>query len=302
VPRRLDEFRRVAAVFLPSAPLSSRFVIIAAFSTFRTLNIARILLGVALAGTLFAATAPANAIVGGTMTAPDATPRIVGGTPAAAHAYPWMVRLSVGCDGALVAPRVVLTAGHCVGGSGHTTSIRVTGGSANLAASAAVTVASTYVIRAPGFSSATNGNDWAVIQLVNPLPGAALALTPSAAYDNGEFRVIGWGSTRENGSQQTQLRSVNVPFVADRACAKAYHGESFVRSQMLCAGNLKHGGVDACQGDSGGPLVRRDAAGRFVEVGIVGWGVGCARPGFPGVYTQVSAFRSAIDAAVAKLR
>ncbi len=70
---------------------------------------------------------------------------------------------------------------------------------------------------------------------------------------------------------------------------------------MLCAGNLKHGGIDACQGDSGGPLVRHDAAGHVVEVGIVGWGVGCARPGDPGVYTQVSTFAPAIEAAVAHL-
>jgi secreted trypsin-like serine protease len=213
-----------------------------------------------------------------------------------------MVRLSVGCDGVLVAPRVVLTAGHCVGATGRTTNIRITGGSADLAASSAVTVASTYVMRAPGFTSATSGNDWALVQLATPLTEPLLALTPSAAYDKGQFRVIGWGATRENGPQQTQLRSVSVPFVSDTACANAYHGQSFVKSQMLCAGNLQHGGVDACQGDSGGPLVRRDSAGALVEVGIVGWGSGCARPGLPGVYTQVSTFAAAIKAAVAKLR
>jgi secreted trypsin-like serine protease len=70
---------------------------------------------------------------------------------------------------------------------------------------------------------------------------------------------------------------------------------------MICAGNLAHGGVDACQGDSGGPLVRRDGNGQYVEVGIVSWGVGCARKGDPGVYAQVSTFRNAIEAAVAKL-
>src|SRR2546430_12546275 len=39
---------------------------------------------------------------------------VVGGQPAANQQFPWVVRLSVGCDGALVAPRVVLTAAHCV--------------------------------------------------------------------------------------------------------------------------------------------------------------------------------------------
>ncbi|CAG0920442.1 unnamed protein product [Notodromas monacha] len=56
---------------------------------------------------------------------------------------------------------------------------------------------------------------------------------------------------------------------------------------MICAGNVEDGGVDTCQGDSGGPLTD-EAVSKLL--GLTSCGYGCAQPGFPGVYTQVSYF------------
>lgn len=50
------------------------------------------------------------------------------------------------------------------------------------------------------------------------------------------------------------------------------------------------------QGDSGGPMViQRPDDKRWVLAGVISWGIGCAEPNQPGVYTRISEFRDWIN-------
>ncbi|UZI31901.1 serine protease [Streptomyces sp. VB1] len=232
------------------------------------------------------------------VTASAAPNPIVGGTRAAQGEFPFMVRLSMGCGGALYAKDIVLTAAHCVNGSGNNTSITATAGVVDLQSTSAIKVRSTKVLQAPGYNGI--GKDWALIKLAQPINLPTLKIATTTAYNQGTFTVAGWGANREGGSQQRYLLKADVPFVSDTACRSAY-GSSFVAGEEICAGYLSTGGVDTCQGDSGGPMFRRDNTGAWVQVGITSYGQGCARPNYPGVYTEVSTFASAIASAAAGL-
>lgn len=66
-----------------------------------------------------------------------------------------------------------------------------------------------------------------------------------------------------------------------------------LHESFVCAGGVKN--EDTCYGDGGGPLVCPIHYGKYTQIGIVSWGVGCGEEGIPGVYTNVALFRNWIE-------
>ena len=101
--------------------------------------------------------------------------------------------------------------------------------------------------------------DFALLELLDEidLTGAsnARAITLATAADlnfdkSTEFIVSGWGQMRSGGRKPKKLHFVTLPWISEKQCKKKYNAH--ITSRMICAGDLKYGGIDSCRGDSGG--------------------------------------------------
>lgn len=233
-------------------------------------------------------------------------PQIVGGADAGADEFPWQAAMTDGggqyCGGTIIAPRYVVTADHCSPRVGD--SVRVGSLDRRLGTAIPIDGVRRHPLADGRDQTRTARYDVNVVHLASPVPATAQAIgqiaTPAqqAGWTAATvFLASGWGDTREGqpGNGTDDLQWVSLPWVSDSACALAYPSD-FNAADMLCAGDLANGDIDTCQGDSGGPLVagavaapdRTDAA-DWILAGATSWGIGCARPGNPGVYARLGA-------------
>nr|AMO02568.1 serine protease 6 [Tityus serrulatus] len=154
----------------------------------------------------------------------------------------------------------------------------------------------------PKFDRRTFEYDLALLRFYEPVPFQQNILPICVPTGNstyiGEFATVaGWGRLYEDGPLPDKLQEVEVPIVANKECEDMYRKAGYVEDIpdiFICAG-LAKGGRDSCEGDSGGPLVIKDDDGRWVLAGIISWGIGCALPNQPGVYTRITKFSEWIN-------
>ncbi|XP_018800070.1 PREDICTED: trypsin 3A1-like [Bactrocera latifrons] len=215
--------------------------------------------------------------------------RIVGGSSAVSMNIPYIVSLkSFGfhiCGGSIINARTVVTAAHCLLAS-DARDLQIHAGAKTRSSHEGVLIKVAAIHYDRRFSMETMDYDIGLVRLSNALifsiriQPIALPAAGELVLDTDVGLVAGWGYKSAYGPGSYVLRYARVPIINQTVCNEQLEGS--VTDRMLCAGYAE-GGIDACQMDSGGPLVVDEKL-----VGIVSWGVGCARPNRPGVYTRVS--------------
>jgi secreted trypsin-like serine protease len=224
--------------------------------------------------------------------------RILGGIATAATEFPDCV--AVGdetdwcCTGTLVAPNVVVTAGHCA----ESCAARVYAGLNTNTPDPAKIFNVAHVIRHQEFddSGSVIRNDLTVLILDRDVPGVTpRKIAASAAIDGAAWlRVVGFGRTDTMGRiGYGRQRRVDV------AIASASCGDSSTASRYGCVSDLEivagSPNRDSCNGDSGGPAyVRSD--GQWYLAGATSRAIRGSRTpcGGGGIYVRVDKYRDFI--------
>ncbi|XP_015906326.2 uncharacterized protein [Parasteatoda tepidariorum] len=245
--------------------------------------------------------------------------RIVGGKNTHFGKWPWQALVKEAtwlglfiknkCGGVLITAKYVLTAAHCQ--PGFLASLIVVlgihdlGGTLDNKASIIRNVRRMVIHR--HYNAQTFENDLALLEMESEIEFLPYVVPICFPHQNEDFTgkmafVTGWGKLTHGGDVPNILQEVQVPIVGNGDCQRMFfHAghKKAIRSNFVCAG-YTNGGQDSCEGDSGGPLMVQREDRRWVLVGTVSHGIGCADPNLPGVYMRMSSYRPWIDSIIHK--
>lgn len=239
--------------------------------------------------------------------------KITAGKNAELGDWPWMAALfyrsktdfhdaqpKYRCGGTLVSKDWVITAAHCFDETSNLVSVRL--GDLNLNDSSEgaspIDVPVREVILHPEYTTRPTTNDLALVRLRTPVTFTSLIrpicvlsgtqrFKSNGFYENKRPFITGWGRLSFQGELSPILQEAQIDIVDNERCTADYANfRAVIDHRVLCAGG---DGKDSCRGDSGGPLIIPIGAVHYLA-GVVSFGVGCANPDFPGVYTRVAEF------------
>lgn len=226
--------------------------------------------------------------------APRPAAAVVGGTNTSAGAYPFMASVQDGgshfCGGSVISASWVLTAAHCVP-DGKASGLSVVVGTTNNANGSGTRIAVSQVRVHPDYDDQAMTNDAALLQLTAAVPAHVTPVTLAGASDDAleadgqRVTVAGWGDWNPVTMgllAGPTLQEAELRVVGDARCFGDTSSEEALTG--VCAEALAK---DSCQGDSGGPLFAKTGGGP-VQLGIVSYGLLCAVPTQPGVYSEVN--------------
>lgn len=199
------------------------------------------------------------------------------------------------CTGTLIAPDVVLTAGHCA----KINPTQVIANTTNYNASGGTRVAVKSITAYPSWDTTF---DIAVVVLDRPITdvtprNVGAGCTFQHFSSEMQVHLVGFGLTREDGTgSNTELREAMAP-VLDPTCSDGNGCASGAApaGEFVAGG----GGTDSCFGDSGGP-VYLDTPRGVVVIAAVSRGLdGSATPcGGGGIYVRTDKVLAWIEATV----
>ena len=223
--------------------------------------------------------------------APGATASIVGGHPVTIEEFPSLVYIEAvegkhgfSCTGTVVAPRIILTAAHCVENvdKGTITPASAYALSTGVADPSKAEQANIFHIVAthvfPGFDPGLLHGDAAILVIDRPTSAPPLALAgagDAALYAGGaQAQLTGWGLTKGNAKEQpANLQATTMLVQSSNSCrqkVKRFYKPYLPEAQVcLLAADRASGG---CFGDSGGPAIAKRADGTPVQLGITSTG------------------------------